>query len=186
MNSRAFLVGGGALLAATLAASVAPDVAAQSPARTPLGARDVARVAAHVVVPRVGAMPGLGSRVASRARGVSRVRGTRADTVAMYTADQLTAGTETYNKVCKGCHEDTDYTNDKFKSAWSGKTLLELYGYVHDKMPDDNPGSLTPDEYAGSIAYILKLNGVPAGANKVMPDSAAMKAITLNFAAGTK
>jgi hypothetical protein len=30
-------------------------------------------------------------------------------------------------------------------------------------MPQDDPGSLTADQYDGAVAYILQQNGYPAG-----------------------
>ncbi len=103
------------------------------------------------------------------------------DTIPLYTAAQLDSGTALYKKVCSDCHEDADYTNKKFRDKWNGKTLYDFYYYVSTKMPDDNPGGLTKDEYANSMAYILKLNGVPAGPKAVAPDSVAMSMAVLHF-----
>ena len=109
------------------------------------------------------------------------VANSAADTIPLYTAAQLDSGTALYKKVCSDCHEDADYTNKKFRDKWNGKTLYDFYYYVSTKMPDDNPGGLTKDEYANSMAYILKLNGVPAGPNAIAPDSALMSMAVLNF-----
>lgn len=98
------------------------------------------------------------------------------DTVPLYTEEQLAAGKTVYDGVCAVCHEDKDYTNPQFRSKWNGRSLYDLFTEVRAKMPEDNPGSLTPEEYAGALAYVLKLNGVPAGQVRVMPDSAAMSA----------
>ena len=106
-----------------------------------------------------------------------------ADTVPLYTAAQLDSGTALYKKVCSDCHEDADYTSKKFRDKWNGKTLYDFFQYVSTKMPDDNPGGLTKTEYANSMAYILKLNGVPAGPTAVAPDSAAMSMAILHFVA---
>jgi mono/diheme cytochrome c family protein len=112
-----------------------------------------------------------------------RVAPATGDTVPLYTAEQLEKGTALYARVCKDCHEDKDYTTDEFRAKWGGKPLYDLYEYVRTKMPDDNPGSLTRDEYAEALSYVLKLNGIPAGATRVMPDSAAMMAVKLELGA---
>ena len=39
-----------------------------------------------------------------------------------------------------------------------------MYNLIRTQMPENNPGSLRPREYAALIAYILELNGMPAGA----------------------
>lgn len=103
------------------------------------------------------------------------------DSAALYTEAQATAGAEVYTKVCASCHEKTDVTNADFKANWGGRTLYELYEEIRTTMPDDNPGALSREEYAGATAYILKLNGFVAGEVAVMPDSAAMAAAKLTF-----
>jgi mono/diheme cytochrome c family protein len=101
------------------------------------------------------------------------------DTTPLYTDAQATAGLAVFTKNCAECHEKKDVTSADFRSKWSGKTLFDLYELVRTTMPDSNPGALSRDEYAAAIAYILKLNGLPAGPATVMPDSSAMRAVTL-------
>lgn len=104
-----------------------------------------------------------------------------ADTVPLYTAEQATSGTAIFEKVCVECHEPADYAGNKFREKWNGKPLIDLYDYIRTKMPDDKPESLTREEYADALAYILKENGVPAGPTKIAPDSAAMSAVMLDL-----
>jgi cytochrome c5 len=104
------------------------------------------------------------------------------DSTPLYTEEQATTGTEVFKKVCVECHEKADITNVDFRGKWNGRTLYDLYELVRSTMPDSNPGSLSREEYAGALAYILKLNGLPAGTTAVMPDSAAMTAAKLDLA----
>ncbi len=104
---------------------------------------------------------------------------TRRDSTPLYTEEQATAGEAVFAKVCAECHEKKDVTSADFRSKWHGRALLELYELIRTTMPDSNPGALSRDEYAGTLAYILKLNGVPAGPTAIMPDSIAMKAAML-------
>lgn len=92
----------------------------------------------------------------------------------LYTEEQATSGAALFGRVCAECHEKADITKADFRSKWNGRTLFELYELVRTTMPDSNPGGLSRDEYAGALAYILKMNGLPAGSSGVMPDSAAM------------
>jgi S-disulfanyl-L-cysteine oxidoreductase SoxD len=39
-------------------------------------------------------------------------------------------------------------------------------------MPQDRPGSLSAEEYADVVAYILRLNGRPAGERELPADAA--------------
>lgn len=108
-------------------------------------------------------------------------RAARADTTPLYTEAQATSGETLFKKVCVECHELADYTGEKFRTKWSGQTMYDLYEQIRTKMPDDKPGSLTREEYADALAYILKQNKVPAGATKIAPDSAAMSAVKLDL-----
>ena len=103
------------------------------------------------------------------------------DTTPLYTEEQATSGSAIFAKVCVECHEPADYNGNKFREKWNGQPMLDLYEYIRTKMPDDKPASLTRDEYADALAYILKENGVPAGPTKIAPDSAAMSAVKLDL-----
>ncbi len=92
----------------------------------------------------------------------------------LYTEEQAATGTALFARVCAECHEKADINGADFRSKWNGRTLFELYELVRTTMPDSDPGGLTRDEYAGTMAYILKANGLPAGPTAIMPDSAAM------------
>lgn len=51
----------------------------------------------------------------------------------------------------------------RFLRTWDGRSLATLFAYTRATMPEDNPGSLTDEEYADVIAYILSVGGMPAG-----------------------
>ncbi len=97
-----------------------------------------------------------------------------ADTAKLYTEAQATDGAEVWTKTCAGCHESKDVTSADFRTKWGGRALFELYTQIRTTMPDDAPGSLTPEQYTNAVAYILKLNGLPAGEIKLAADSVAM------------
>jgi hypothetical protein len=45
----------------------------------------------------------------------------------------------------------------------SGGSLSKLYDFVSVNMPGDAGGTLDPEMYRHAVAYILKINGYPAG-----------------------
>ncbi len=102
-----------------------------------------------------------------------------ADSAKLYTEEQATEGATVWTNTCAGCHESKDVTSADFRTKWVGRSLFELYEQIRTTMPDDAPGTLTPDQYLHSVAYILKLNGLPAGDTKLVSDSATMS--TLKF-----
>ena len=81
----------------------------------------------------------------------------------IYTAAQATKGGETYYTMCISCHPKGTYAGAGFKSNWNGRPLWDLYDWVLNKMPKNDPGSLTPDESVQVLAYILQQNKMPAG-----------------------
>jgi hypothetical protein len=48
-------------------------------------------------------------------------------------------------------------------------------------MPKSDPGSLTPAEYAQSVAYLLKINDVPAGEHELSPEGEGLKKIRIEW-----
>src|SRR5512134_906277 len=81
----------------------------------------------------------------------------------VYTEAQATRGEETYMNMCVGCHATGTYSTPAFREKWDRHPLSELYTLVSETMPKQDPASLTPQEYAQLVAYLLKINDVPAG-----------------------
>ncbi len=103
----------------------------------------------------------------------------------VYTEAQAARGKETYEQNCSFCHL-SDLTGegfapalveDTFTQRWTDGNLGELYTIVKATMPQDKPDSLTEVQYAGIVAYILKVNKYPAGQQELRPDLAALKGV---------
>ncbi len=109
--------------------------------------------------------------------------GTRTTLVGVYTAEQAARGQDTYGALCRGCHTPASHTGTTFKNWWSGRLVSELFTYIGQKMPDNDPGSLAPEESADLVAYLLSLNAMPAGKDELPPDSAALSTIRIQAAA---
>ena len=62
-------------------------------------------------------------------------------------------------------------------------TGYDLFKTLKTTMPDDNPGSLSDDQYTRVIAYILKLNGFASGTDSLAADSTAMRRLRLTLPA---
>lgn len=84
-------------------------------------------------------------------------------TAGIYTAAQAERGAATFKSSCTACHEASRFTGEEFLAGWTGKSLHELFQHMSTTMPEDNPGSLKPQQYADVVAYFLKLNDYPAG-----------------------
>lgn len=110
-----------------------------------------------------------GTSAAQRA-GSMPLRSTMAG---VYTADQATRGREIYGGRCRSCHTPGTPT-PSFKAVWSGRPLSELFAYVSENMPKDNPGELTPEENTLVLAYLLQMLGMPPGREELATDPAAL------------
>jgi alcohol dehydrogenase (cytochrome c) len=113
-----------------------------------------------------------------------------ADGTGWFTADQVAQGSWEYSQRCSTCHgaqlQGTGAPALKgrvFNLQWSGKTLRDLYTYVHQQMPLGNADSLKGQEYADIVAYILAQSGLPTGSEKFTPRSPMDRVLALSDAA---
>jgi len=60
---------------------------------------------------------------------------------------------------------------------WSNGSVGTLFTYVSDAMPQMAPGSLSPEDNARIVAYLLKANGMPAGAQPLPSDTTVLSKI---------
>lgn len=107
----------------------------------------------------------------------------RSTMAGVYTADQATKGREVFNSNCLGCHTTASHQGTAFQIKWFGRPLFDLYDYVSQAMPKAAPGTLTEDEYVWVTAYILRLNGMPAGRIELNPEPAWLKAVRVDSTA---
>jgi hypothetical protein len=50
-----------------------------------------------------------------------------------------------------------------FLANWSTQPVSELFDWIRQAMPPDAPGTLSREDAAAVVAYILKQNKMPAG-----------------------
>ena len=102
----------------------------------------------------------------------------------VYTKEQATRGRYVYLGSCRYCHDAATHAGKVFEEWWKGKQLSELYTFILERMPKNDPGGMFPEEYAQVVAYLLKLNGQPAGSAELPSDSLVLK--TIRFEAAEK
>ena len=64
----------------------------------------------------------------------------------------------------------------------AGTTLEQYFQYVQELMPKNEPGSLTAQEYADVVAYLLRMNALPPGNDELSTDVTALKKIRIDKA----
>lgn len=98
-----------------------------------------------------------------------------APTAATYTSAQARRGQNLYQRNCVACHTAAAYTGVAFRRAWADRSPFEIWEVIRTSMPQDNPGRLKPNEYADIVAYMLRLNGYPAGTEELPAEAEALK-----------
>ncbi len=98
----------------------------------------------------------------------------------VYSAAQAVRGEQTYMNTCVSCHPPATYKGAVFLN-WQGRTMGDLLDFLMEKMPKNDPGSLSAKEYAQVMAFLLKLNGMPAGRAELPADIGALNKITINL-----
>ena len=98
----------------------------------------------------------------------------------VYTDAQAARGDTEHQNNCTSCHGTEKYAGDAFVTAWVGRTAFDLFDQIKTTMPDDNPGGLSVQQYTDIVAYIFKVNGMPAGADSLPADPEAMRRIKID------
>jgi hypothetical protein len=100
----------------------------------------------------------------------------------VFTAAQADKGQDLYGSTCLGgCHSLSSHRGIAFRHRWEGHPVFELYQLINDQMPNDDPGSLSSEESLQLVAYLLKVNGMPAGKDALSSDAAALKKIKIEM-----
>lgn len=103
----------------------------------------------------------------------------------VYSEGQAARGKVLSDAQCAFCHQPDlrgqgfapALVEDAFASRWQDGNLGDLFTIVKGTMPQDKPASLTDDEYAAIVAYLLQVNRYPAGQQELRADAATLKEI---------
>ena len=103
----------------------------------------------------------------------------------VYSEAQAVRGKALSEAQCAYCHQSDlrgqgfapGLIEDTFISRWQDGNLGDLFAIVKGTMPQDKPASLTDDEYAAIVAFLLQANRYPAGQQDLRADPAALKGV---------
>ena len=97
----------------------------------------------------------------------------------VFTAAQAARGERTFDEACAGCHDTGEFAGARFRLSWVDRTVGELFDTISTLMPEGDPGSLRPGEYAALVAYLLQMNGYPPGETPLPSAPAALEALNI-------
>jgi len=109
--------------------------------------------------------------------------GARSTNDGVYSEEQASRGQTIFKSRCTACHDTARFTGESFIQNWAGQPMADIFALVSTTMPEDNPGSLTPQQYADILSFFLKLNGFKHGDAELTGTADALKAVTIVAAA---
>jgi mono/diheme cytochrome c family protein len=123
--------------------------------------------------------------VSGFSRTVSQASRTTND--AVFTTEQAKRGEVLYQFICATCHGASltgieaapPLAGATFSSSWNGAQLSDLSERIRVSMPQDKPGSLSRQQTADLVAYILSVNKAPVGPTELPGDAEVLKGITI-------
>jgi mono/diheme cytochrome c family protein len=103
----------------------------------------------------------------------------------VYTDDQAKRGAPMYSEFCASCHGPElmggemapPLATGDFLSGWDGLTVGDLFERIRISMPQNAPGSLSGQQNADILAFVLSANKYPAGATELSNQGMVLKTI---------
>jgi mono/diheme cytochrome c family protein len=98
----------------------------------------------------------------------------------VYSPVQAARGERLFGSICTNCHEIAEFTAaGAYLEDVEGQTLWQTFEYMSGEMPEDDPGSLRPEDYADVLGYLLSAYGLPSGATDLPAEQNALEEIRI-------
>ena len=111
---------------------------------------------------------------------------TRSAADGVYSTAQAKRGEAVFKDACTTCHGPTlegslgpPLAGRTFLGVWNTQTVADLFDKIRGTMPADSPGTLTREQSADLVAYILQVNQFRAGQTDLGTADAALKQIAM-------
>jgi mono/diheme cytochrome c family protein len=98
----------------------------------------------------------------------------------VYSAAQAARGEQIYRAQCLECHGRAmegaigpPLVGESFLSNWSARPIAEAVDKIQKTMPFEQPGSLSRQQSADLLAYMLQAGKFPAGSSEIGEDALA-------------
>ena len=105
----------------------------------------------------------------------------------VYTEEQANRGRQGYADQCASCH-GPELTGGEmapalaggdFMAGWDGLTVGDLFERIRISMPQNAPGSLSGQQNADILAFVLASNKFPSGSTELAKEAMILKTIKL-------
>ena len=104
----------------------------------------------------------------------------------VYTAEQALRGAPLYQQSCAECHGpemsggemSPGLVGGEFVWNWNGLSVGDLFERLRVSMPQGEPGSVSRQEKADILAFLLEANDFPVGDTELANRTAMLRGIT--------
>ncbi|MBT4710599.1 MAG: cytochrome c [Alphaproteobacteria bacterium] len=104
-----------------------------------------------------------------------------------FTEEQAARGKVVASTICSACHGASlggggfapAIVGRSFQRKWAPGTLADPFAFISSRMPRNNPGGLTDQQYADALSFLLQTTGYPAGTTELVPDADVLRGIRL-------
>ena len=104
----------------------------------------------------------------------------------VYSEAQAKRGEALYAEKCSSCHapdlsgldQAPSLAGSDFNTNWNDLAINDLFERIRISMPADKPGTLSRQETADVVAFILQKGSFPAGQADLPAEAEALKGIT--------
>ncbi len=105
----------------------------------------------------------------------------------VYSDAQAYRGEKVADTTCIGCHgpkldggdSGPKLVGEMFLANWSSQSVGVMFDWIREAMPAESPGTLSKEETAAIVAYILKLNKMPPGKLDLSTERAVLDRINI-------
>lgn len=120
------------------------------------------------------------------ARGTVSAQQAKSQWDGVYTDEQAKRGAPLYSEHCASCHNEDlsgaemapGLRGADFNANWNGSSVGDLFERIRQTMPPESaPGSLTRQQNADIVAYLLSKSGAPAGPSELPTQTELLKGI---------
>lgn len=103
----------------------------------------------------------------------------------VYTEEQATRGRGLYSQECASCHGGEltggemapPLAGGEFMAGWDGLTVGDLFERIRISMPQNSPGSLSGQQDADILSFVLNANKFPVGTAELPKEAGILKQI---------
>lgn len=121
------------------------------------------------------ALVGMTAFGAFSARGTVTAQAPKSQWDGIYTEAQAQRGEPLYSQYCASCHGPDmsggemapGLAGGEFSSNWNDLSIGDLFERMRISMPQNSPGSLSRQQNADILAFMLFKNSVPAGTTEL-------------------